>query len=83
MAGKQRALAKRYDEFEAASKGKKNEELLFTYRGVLYPSIVCSAGAFAALETMEARKDDVLIVAYPKCGECPLLRGKVEEESFI
>ncbi|XP_066479218.1 uncharacterized protein [Tiliqua scincoides] len=68
MAGKQSIIAKKFDEFEAACKGKKNEELLFTFRGVLYPSIVCSPEAFAALETMEARKDDVLIVAYPKCG---------------
>nr|XP_028580081.1 sulfotransferase 6B1-like isoform X2 [Podarcis muralis] len=46
---------------------EENEELLFTYRGVLYPKL-CSPGTFEALETMEARKDDRLIVAYPKCG---------------
>uniref|UniRef100_A0A803THK5 Sulfotransferase n=1 Tax=Anolis carolinensis TaxID=28377 RepID=A0A803THK5_ANOCA len=45
-----------------------NDELLFSFRGVLYPSRLCKAETFKALETMEARKDDVLIVAYPKCG---------------
>ncbi|XP_066474222.1 sulfotransferase 6B1-like [Tiliqua scincoides] len=52
----------------ATNTGKGNEELLFTFRGVLYPSLLCSSETFAALETMEARKDDVLVVAYPKCG---------------
>uniref|UniRef100_A0A670HNH6 Sulfotransferase n=1 Tax=Podarcis muralis TaxID=64176 RepID=A0A670HNH6_PODMU len=55
----------------ATLQGEENEELLFTYRGVLYPKLVCSPGTFEALETMEARKDDKLIVAYPKCGEYP------------
>nr|XP_060609967.1 sulfotransferase 6B1-like [Anolis sagrei ordinatus] len=45
-----------------------NDDLLFSYRGVLYPSRLCKVETFEALETMEARKDDVLIVAYPKCG---------------
>ncbi|XP_060609968.2 sulfotransferase 6B1-like [Anolis sagrei] len=45
-----------------------NDDLLFSYRGVLYPSRLCKVETFEALEAMEARKDDVLIVAYPKCG---------------
>lgn len=47
----------------------KNEELFFTFKGVLYPNRLCSAETFEALETIEARKDDMLVIAYPKCGE--------------
>ncbi|KAM6464628.1 sulfotransferase 6B1-like [Liasis olivaceus] len=50
------------------NKDKKDVELLFTFKGVLYPSRLCSAETFKALETIEARKDDMLVVAYPKCG---------------
>uniref|UniRef100_A0A8C8S7E4 Sulfotransferase n=1 Tax=Pelusios castaneus TaxID=367368 RepID=A0A8C8S7E4_9SAUR len=53
--------------FEEA-KGKKPEELLFTYKGVLYPTTVCDAETLQALNTLEVRKDDVFLVVYPKCG---------------
>ncbi|XP_074844648.1 sulfotransferase 6B1-like [Carettochelys insculpta] len=59
-----RELDKVFQEF----KGKKPEELLFTYKGVLYPSTVCCSETFQALDTMEVRKDDVFLVVYPKCG---------------
>ncbi|XP_042335461.1 sulfotransferase 6B1-like [Sceloporus undulatus] len=48
-------------------KDNKNE-LMFSYKGVLYPRRLCCAETFEALETMKVRKDDVLIAAYPKCG---------------
>ncbi|XP_077342484.1 sulfotransferase 6B1-like [Lithobates pipiens] len=44
------------------------EDLLFNYKGILYPSTICSKEMFEALETFEARDDDLLIVTYPKCG---------------
>ncbi|XP_034966556.1 sulfotransferase 6B1-like [Zootoca vivipara] len=44
------------------------EELVFSYKGVLYPSTVCSLETFKALESFEARSDDVFLVGYPKSG---------------
>ncbi|XP_077166733.1 interferon-induced, double-stranded RNA-activated protein kinase-like [Paroedura picta] len=67
MANKKNTLGDYLEEILAASK-KKNDELLMTYKGVLYPGLLCSTETFEALEGLEARKDDVLIVAYPKCG---------------
>uniref|UniRef100_A0A8C4WF67 Sulfotransferase n=2 Tax=Gopherus evgoodei TaxID=1825980 RepID=A0A8C4WF67_9SAUR len=56
------------DKILDATKRKKPEELLVTYKGVLYPSALCRAETFQALDIMEVRKDDVFLVAYPKCG---------------
>ncbi|XP_018412867.1 PREDICTED: sulfotransferase 6B1-like [Nanorana parkeri] len=44
------------------------EELKFSYKGILYPSLLCSEATFQAMEKLDAREDDVLIVTYPKCG---------------
>ncbi|KAM9803717.1 sulfotransferase 6B1 [Neosynchiropus ocellatus] len=46
----------------------KDEEKLYRYQGVLYPITLCPEENLKALETLEARADDVLLVAYPKCG---------------
>lgn len=45
------------------------EELLFTYEGNLYPATVCSPETFKALESFEARGDDVYLAGYPKSGK--------------
>ncbi|XP_053158884.1 sulfotransferase 6B1-like [Hemicordylus capensis] len=50
------------------SKGLNIKELLFSYQGTFYPATVCSAETFQALENFEARKDDLVLVSYPKCG---------------
>ncbi|XP_018412858.1 PREDICTED: sulfotransferase 6B1-like [Nanorana parkeri] len=47
---------------------KPPEELLLNYKGILYPGAVCSKELFEALETFEARNDDLLICSSPKCG---------------
>ncbi|XP_073483899.1 sulfotransferase 6B1-like [Aquarana catesbeiana] len=44
------------------------EELKCSYKGILYPSVLCSKETFQAMEKLEAREDDVLILTYPKCG---------------
>ncbi|XP_071997013.1 sulfotransferase 6B1-like [Engystomops pustulosus] len=44
------------------------EEMQFSYKGILYPSLLCSEASFQAMESFEAREDDVLIITYPKCG---------------
>lgn len=48
----------------------KEEEKLYRYNGVLYPVIVSPEENLKALETVEARDDDIILVAYPKCGKC-------------
>ncbi|RXM36543.1 Sulfotransferase 6B1 [Acipenser ruthenus] len=49
------------------AKDMKPEDMLFTYKGVLYPSLLCKPENFKAMERFEAREDDILLVAYPKC----------------
>ncbi|KAJ1206373.1 hypothetical protein NDU88_001779 [Pleurodeles waltl] len=48
--------------------GKASEEMFFTYQGILYPKLRCSPETFQALQDFVARKDDMMLVAYPKCG---------------
>ncbi|MBN3312853.1 ST6B1 Sulfotransferase, partial [Atractosteus spatula] len=51
-----------------AAKHMKEEDKLYCYNGLLYPTIMCSPENLKALETFEAREDDVMLAAYPKCG---------------
>ncbi|KAL8185947.1 UNVERIFIED_CONTAM: hypothetical protein K2H54_060197 [Gekko kuhli] len=44
------------------------EDLIFSYKGVLYPAAVCNPGTFQALESFEARMDDIVLAGYPKTG---------------
>ena len=54
------------------AKKLREEEKLYRYNGVLYPVIMSPEENLKALETVEAREDDVMLVAYPKCGEWEL-----------
>ena len=47
----------------------KDEDKMFTYKGVLYPTVMCTKETFERLDSIQAREDDVMLVAYPKCGE--------------
>ncbi|XP_066479048.1 sulfotransferase 6B1-like [Tiliqua scincoides] len=55
---------------KAMEDGKKMspEEKLFTYDGVVYPTTLCSPKVFKAMESFEARSDDVLLSGYCKSG---------------
>ncbi|XP_027744946.1 sulfotransferase 6B1-like [Empidonax traillii] len=52
---------------EAAACTMRRDELLFSYNGILYPTTLCSPETFRALESFEARSDDIMLAAYPKC----------------
>ncbi|KAM4693530.1 sulfotransferase 6B1-like [Discoglossus pictus] len=52
----------------AASKHLSEDQLLFDYNGVLYPSMLCCKETFQQIKTFEARKDDILLASYPKSG---------------
>ncbi|XP_051274299.1 sulfotransferase 6B1 [Dicentrarchus labrax] len=45
-----------------------DEEKLYRYNGVLYPRIMCPEDHLKSLENITAREDDIMLVAYPKCG---------------
>lgn len=46
----------------------KDEEKLYRFGGVLYPTIMCPEENLTGLGQIRARADDVMLVAYPKCG---------------
>ncbi|XP_056419337.1 sulfotransferase 6B1-like [Hyla sarda] len=51
-----------------AAKNTPKDELIFTYNGVMYPTSTCDIETFQTIETFEAREEDLMMVAYPKCG---------------
>jgi hypothetical protein len=51
------------------AKDTKEEDKLYRYNGVLYPVIMSPVENLKAMERLEARADDVMLVAYPKCGK--------------
>ncbi|XP_069881804.1 sulfotransferase 6B1 [Dipodomys merriami] len=55
---------------DALEKSKETtlSHLFFTYQGIPYPVTMCTPETFQALETFEARSDDILLASYPKCG---------------
>ncbi|XP_073338297.1 sulfotransferase 6B1 [Pagrus major] len=46
----------------------KDEDKLYRYNGILYPRIMCPEEHLKALGNITAREDDIMLVAYPKCG---------------
>ncbi|XP_051868127.1 sulfotransferase 6B1 [Pristis pectinata] len=44
------------------------EEMLFRYKGLLYPTVLSSEDKLQQLSKFEARSEDMCIVSYPKCG---------------
>lgn len=61
-------------------------EKLYKYKGVLYPCIMSPEENLKAMESFQAREDDIMLVAYPKCGEwlrrdCWSVRSSSEDET--
>lgn len=57
------------DKALAAASKMHRDELLFSYKGTLYPVTFCSPELFRAMESFEARSDDIILAAYPKSGK--------------
>lgn len=51
------------------AKEMSNEDKLYRYNGVLYPTLMCPEENLKCLVDIKAREDDIMLVAYPKCGE--------------
>uniref|UniRef100_A0A803VE76 Sulfotransferase n=1 Tax=Ficedula albicollis TaxID=59894 RepID=A0A803VE76_FICAL len=68
MENSRKAFTDFVDKAVAAASLLNRDELMFSYKGILYPITICSAEAFKALESFEARSDDVILAAYPKSG---------------
>ncbi|XP_064270028.1 sulfotransferase 6B1-like [Passer domesticus] len=56
------------DKALATASTMHRDELLFSYKGIPYPRAFYSPETFKALESFEARSDDVILAAYPKSG---------------
>ncbi|XP_072714075.1 sulfotransferase 6B1-like [Ciconia boyciana] len=56
------------DKAMAAANTMDRDELLFSYKGILYPVTFCSPEVFRAMESLEARSDDIILAGYPKTG---------------
>lgn len=61
------------DKMLADASSMHPDELLFSYKGILYPAAVYNPESFKALESFEARSDDVILAGYPKSGEYILI----------
>ncbi|KAK1798473.1 hypothetical protein P4O66_006776, partial [Electrophorus voltai] len=46
----------------------KDEEKLYKWNGILYPTIMSPPENLDAMKNMEAREEDIMLMAYPKCG---------------
>ncbi|XP_009932692.1 sulfotransferase 6B1 isoform X1 [Opisthocomus hoazin] len=68
MAEDRKAFVDEINKALAKSEGLTLKDMLFSYWGTRYPVTVCSAETFQALENLEARRDDMVLVSYPKCG---------------
>ncbi|XP_074065818.1 sulfotransferase 6B1 [Macrotis lagotis] len=61
---------------EALEKSRETalSHLLFSYQGITYPITICTAETFQALDHFEARREDIVLASYPKCGSNWLLQ---------
>uniref|UniRef100_A0A3Q2PRG3 Sulfotransferase n=1 Tax=Fundulus heteroclitus TaxID=8078 RepID=A0A3Q2PRG3_FUNHE len=50
------------------AKQMRDEDKLYRFNGVLYPTLMCPEEHLKCLDDIRARDDDIMLVAYPKCG---------------
>ncbi|XP_066553235.1 sulfotransferase 6B1 [Amia ocellicauda] len=50
------------------AKNMMDKDKVFRINGILYPTLVVKPENFNAMETFEAREDDIMLATYPKCG---------------
>ncbi|XP_068088070.1 sulfotransferase 6B1-like [Hyperolius riggenbachi] len=83
--GEKNKMREKYlTQLKRASEDARNmtsQDLQFNYKGILYPTTFCSEATFEAMDTYEARQDDVLILTYPKCGTTWVLQ--ILHEMFL
>ncbi|KAM9155257.1 sulfotransferase 6B1-like [Pangshura tecta] len=65
----ERQQAQYLDKALADSEKAAPENLLFSYKGILYPVAFCSLETFHVLDSFEARSDDVILAGYAKNGD--------------
>lgn len=51
------------------AKAMTEEEKVYRFKGVLYPTLMCPEENLKCLDDIKAREDDIMLIAYPKCGE--------------
>ncbi|XP_070589992.1 sulfotransferase 6B1-like [Erythrolamprus reginae] len=64
----QKQLSKILDERLEENEKTAPSERTFMYDGVLYPAMVCCPETLKIINTFRARKDDIILVSYPKTG---------------
>ncbi|XP_043919613.1 sulfotransferase 6B1-like isoform X2 [Protopterus annectens] len=52
----------------AEFQNKRPEDFILHHKGYQYPVALCKLENLQAIEIFEARREDVMLVAYPKCG---------------
>uniref|UniRef100_A0A7M4FI92 Sulfotransferase n=1 Tax=Crocodylus porosus TaxID=8502 RepID=A0A7M4FI92_CROPO len=62
MSGKSQIAIELLDETLANGEKTASEDLLISYEGVLYPAVLCSPENFKALQSFEARNDDIILM---------------------
>uniref|UniRef100_A0A8B9SCW5 Sulfotransferase n=1 Tax=Apteryx owenii TaxID=8824 RepID=A0A8B9SCW5_APTOW len=68
MAKPKTALADVLEKSMIAADTLERKDLIFTYKGTVYPTTLCTAEIFKAMESFEARRDDVILAGFPKSG---------------
>ncbi|XP_035982215.1 sulfotransferase 6B1 [Fundulus heteroclitus] len=61
-------LAARMQARMEKAKQMRDEDKLYRFNGVLYPTLMCPEEHLKCLDDIRARDDDIMLVAYPKCG---------------